>query len=192
MDGSSAGLSAVDSYGKQSVKVRLAEPADAEKIRAVINRAFRPAEGFFVDDDRINVAGVLSFLDTGRFLLAENEQQLVGCVYVEPRPTSNPEDCKAYLGLLAVDPAYQQCGFGSMLMDAAEDYSRALGAAFMDIKVVSLREGLFGYYRRRGYVETGTSPFPAEVVTKVSCHFVEMSKPLNHAQQTDGTLASSS
>jgi predicted N-acetyltransferase YhbS len=189
MDGSSTGLRPVAAHWKQSVKVRLADTGDAEKIRTVINCAFRPAEGFFVEDDRIDVAGVRSFLETGRFLLAENEQQLVGCVYVEPRPTGTPETCRAYLGLLAVAPAYQHCGVGSVLMDAAEDYSRAQGAAFMDIKVVSLREGLFGYYRRRGYVETGTSAFPAEVVTKVSCHFVEMSKPLNQTQPSDMTVA---
>jgi hypothetical protein len=27
-------------------------------------------------------------------------------------------------------------------------------------------------------VETGTAPFPADIVTKVPCHFVTMSKPL--------------
>jgi hypothetical protein len=48
----------------------------------------------------------------------------------------------------------------------------------MDIKVVNLREDLPRFYARRGYVETGTSPFPAEIETKLACHFIEMSKPL--------------
>ena len=66
-----------------------------------------------------------------------------------------------------------------MLMDAAEDYCRTLGLKFMDIKVVNLRETLAVFYRKRGYVETGTSAFPAEVVTKLPCHFIDMSKHLD-------------
>jgi hypothetical protein len=63
-------------------------------------------------------------------------------------------------------------------MDAAEEYCRGLDCRFMDMNVVNLREDLFGFYRRRGYLETGTSPFPAEVKTKLPCHFIEMTKPL--------------
>lgn len=196
---------------RRHVQVRIAHPEDAERIRILINSAFRVAEGFFVDEDRVDVGSVRNFLTTGKFLLAETEELLLGCVYVEPerfpaneslalvdRPLADPKQVdrpageirdspaevrkakfsRAYLGLLAVDPAYQQSGLGTLLMDAAEDHCRRLGASFMDIKVVSLREELFGYYRRRGYVETGTSPFPTAVVTRVSCHFIEMAKPL--------------
>ena len=63
-------------------------------------------------------------------------------------------------------------------MDAAEDYCRGLACRFMDILVVNLRKELAGFYQGRGYVETGTSPFPAHVKTKVPCHFIEMSKAL--------------
>ena len=86
--------------------------------------------------------------------------------------------------MLAVDPGAQQSGLGFMLMDAAEDYCRALGLRFMDIKVVNLREELAGFYRKRGYVETGTSAFPAEVETKLPCHFIDMSKPLDAHKAT--------
>jgi len=112
---------------------------------------------------------------SGNFLLAENEHALLGCVYVEPchldsnRSAAESEE-RAYLGLLAVDPGAQQSGLGSLLMDAAEDYCRALGLRFMDIKVVNLREELTGFYGKRGYVETGTSAFPTEVETKLPCH----------------------
>ena len=127
---------------------------------------------------------MLNFLSSGKFLLAENEDTLLGCVYVEPshvdshRSAAESQD-SAYLGLLAVGPEHQQSGLGSMLMDAAEDYCRGLGLRFMDIKVVNLRAELGGFYRKRGYVETGTSAFPAEVETKLPCHFIDMSKPLD-------------
>lgn len=196
-------------HPRHPVPVRLATPEDAERITIAINSAFRLVEEFFVDGDRIDAGSVLNLLRSGQFLLAESEGTLLGCVYVERRTFSvelspgiqdsppseeselkngvlnsqstirNPQFSRAYLGLLAVDPAHQQYGIGSALMDAAEDYCRVQGATFMDIKVVSLREGLFGFYRKRGYVETGTSPFPAEVETKVPCHFIDMSKPLN-------------
>lgn len=166
-----------------SVRVRIAQKEDAEKITSIINSAFRRAEEFFVDGDRINVESVLTFLNSGKFLLAESEDTLLGCVYVEPHAiyadhSSDHLQDRAYLGLLSVDPAHQQCGLGSVLMDAAEEYCRGLGASFMNIKVVNLREELLPYYRKRGYVEIGTSRFPADVEAKVSCHFIDMSKPL--------------
>lgn len=173
-----------------SMQVRLAKPDDAERIMSVINSAFRRAEEFFVDGDRIDVRSVLNFLNSGTFLLAESEGALLGCVYVEPCPvdgdrsSASPQD-RAYLGLLAVDPAHQQSGLGSALMDAAEDYGRGLGVGFMDIKVVNLREKLFGFYSRRGYIVTGTSPFPADVETKVSCHFIDMSKRLHEDRRQE-------
>lgn len=177
-------MNSLNSHQSRTVRVRLAKPDDAEMITTVINCAFRPAEDFFVEGDRVDLSSVLNFLNSGKFLLAESEGTLLGCVYVEPhhletnRPSTQSQE-RAYLGLLSVDPGHQQSGMGTLLMEAAEDYCRELGIGFMDIKVVSLREGLFGFYRKRGYVETGTSPFPAEVETLLPCHFIDMSKPLN-------------
>ena len=173
-------MTGVDSRESKSVRIRIAQREDAEKITTVINSAFRAAEEFFVEGNRVDVAEVLNFLSSGKFLLAESDHTLLGCVYVEPRESQD----RAYLGLLAVDPGRQQSGLGSMLMDAGEDYCRALGLRFMDIKVVNLREELAGFYRKRGYVETGTSAFPAEVETKLRCHFIDMSKPLDADKAT--------
>jgi GNAT superfamily N-acetyltransferase len=150
----------------------MASLQDAEKITTLINSAFRRAEGFFLDADRIGVESVRDFFLKGKFLLVESDCVVTACVYVELR------DGRAYLGLLAVDPTRQNCGFGSLLMDAAEENGRGMGCRFMDIQVVNLREDLFGFYRRRGYLETGTHPFPTDVETKLPCHFIVMSKPL--------------
>jgi GNAT superfamily N-acetyltransferase len=158
----------------QSVQVRIAKREDAERIMVIINSAFRRAEEFFIDGDRIDLESVLNYLDTGKFLLAESEHLLVGCVYVQPH---RPLD-RAYLGLLSVEPAHQQSGLGSLLMEAAEDYCQGLSCRYIDIKVVNLREDLPAFYRRRGYVETGTSAFPADLETKLPVHFIEMSKTL--------------
>lgn len=153
-------------------KIRIATSADDEKITAVINAAFKIAEGFFVDGNRITLEDVRQHRAKGAFLVAENEAAITGCVYLEPRGE------RAYLGLLSVDPALQQGGLGSRLMEAGEEYCRAQGARFMDIYIVNLRTELPAFYERRGYVENGTTPFPPDVPTKQPCHFINMTKPL--------------
>ena len=152
--------------------IRVATPADAAKITSVINAAFCIAEGFFMDGNRITQAEVEDSLAKGAFLLAETDDQLDGCVYVELRGE------RSYLGLLSVDPDRQQGGLGSLLMNEAESYCRDRGSSFMDILIVSLREDLPSFYRKRGYVENGTTPFPADVETKIPCHFINMAKSL--------------
>ena len=161
----------------QPVHIRIAEASDARQIMAVINSAFRVAEEFFCFEDRITLEEVERLLTTGTFLVAEaparGDRVLAGCVYVELK-----DNDRAYLGLLSVDPSQQQSGLGSSLMVAAEKHCRELGRRFMDIWIVNLRTELGPFYRRRGYVETGTQPFPPEVQTKHPCHFITMTKPL--------------
>ena len=153
-------------------EIRLGVPSDAENITAVINAAFRIAEGFFIDGNRITLAEVQQSFVSGAFLVAAEGDNLSGCVYVEPRGE------RAYLGLLSVDPAQQGKGLGSRLMTAAEEYGREQGARFMDIYIVNLRTDLPPFYQERGYCENGTTPFPPDVPTKQPCHFLNMSKPL--------------
>ena len=152
--------------------IRIATTGDAPGITAVINAAFRIAEKFFIDGNRITQAEVEESLAKGAFLLAEANGKLNGCVYLELRGE------RSYLGLLSVDPACQQSGLGSLLMAEAEKYCRERGSHGMDILIVSLREDLPSFYKRRGYVASGTSPFPAHVPTKIPCHFINMSKSL--------------
>ena len=150
--------------------IRIATTKDAPAITAVINAAFRIAEEFFVDGNRITQAEVEELLAKGAFLLAETNGKLNGCVYVELRGE------RSYLGLLSVDPACQQSGLGSLLMVEAEKYCRERGSRGMDILIVSLREELPSFYQKRGYVASGTTPFPPDVPTKIPCHFINMSK----------------
>jgi N-acetylglutamate synthase-like GNAT family acetyltransferase len=152
--------------------VRLADLKDALQITAVINASFREVEEFFVAGDRIDLAEVRELFSKGKFLLAETDGKVVGCVYIEPRGE------RAYLGLLAVDPEIQQSGVGSALMNAAEEYCSGLGCRYMDIKIVNLRESLPAFYHKRGYIKTGESPFPEEIETILPCHFIDMSKQL--------------
>jgi GNAT superfamily N-acetyltransferase len=157
------------------MQVRLADDPDADSITALINVAFKAAEGFLIDRDRITLESVQSLLQTGKFLLVEadgNSGALAGCVYVELRGE------RAYLGLLSVDPSLQKGGLGSALMNAAEEYCVRTGCRFMDLQLINLREELPGFYRRRGYIENGIAPLTAGITPKLPCHFVKMSKTL--------------
>jgi ribosomal protein S18 acetylase RimI-like enzyme len=165
-------LSKLICMSNSTLPIRVATSADAAAITAVINAAFRIAEGFFIESKRITEAEVEESLEKGAFLLAENAEKLNGCVYVEMRGT------RSYLGLLSVDPECQQGGIGSLLMNEAERYCRERGSQFMDILIVHLREDLPSFYKKRGYTEDGTSPFPADVKTLMPVHFINMSKRL--------------
>jgi N-acetylglutamate synthase-like GNAT family acetyltransferase len=154
------------------LQIRWAEARDVGAIVRLINVAFGAAESFFIERDRISAESLQPMLEKGKFLLAEDAAGLVGCVLVELRGE------RAYFGLLAVDPARQHRGLGRRLVDKAENHARAAGCRAMDLRIVSLRAELPPFYRRLGYAETGTAPFPEEIKSKLPCHFVLMSKPL--------------
>jgi len=154
------------------LQIRWAVACDVADIVRVINVAFRAAESFFIERDRISAESLRTMLEKGNFLLAEDAGGLAGCVLVELRGE------RAYFGLLAVDPARQHRGLGRRLIDEAENHARAAGCRVMDLRIVNLRAELPPFYRRLGYSEAGTEPFPAEIQSKLACHFVVMSKPL--------------
>jgi len=155
-----------------NLRLRCATSADARAIAHLVNDAFRLERLIFTTEDRTNPEEVRGMLQKGEFLLAEDGGSLVGCVYLEPQG----ERC--YLGLLSIDPVRQRAGLGTSLMAAAEDRCRNTGVRWIDLRLVNLRKGLPEYYRRLGYIESGTAPFPSHVKTTQPCHFINMSKEL--------------
>lgn len=151
--------------------IRPANPSDAAQIAPLVNLAFR-VERFFVYGDRTNAEQIIAMFQTGMFLLAESATELLGCIYLEIRGD------RAYFGLLSVNPAHQHQGVGRELASEAERRARDAGCHFMDILIVNVRTELIPIYARMGYVESGTAPFPANVPTKMPCHFLRMSKNL--------------
>jgi GNAT superfamily N-acetyltransferase len=153
-------------------QTRIATPADADRLLDLINRAYDAAERFFLDGPRLTIAELRHRLASGAFVVTDAAGgELGACIYV--RVTGD----RAYLGLLAVDPARQRAGHGGLLLDAAEAHCREQGCAAIDIEVVNLRTELLPRYEARGYERTGTAPFEDARLTRPA-HFVRLSKAL--------------
>jgi N-acetylglutamate synthase-like GNAT family acetyltransferase len=100
------------------LQIRWADAGHVQAIMRVVNVAFRRAESFFVERDRIDAEKLCPMMENGRFLLAEDAGELLGCVYLELRGE------RAYFGLLAVDPSRQGNGLGRRLIQEVEDSAR--------------------------------------------------------------------
>jgi N-acetylglutamate synthase-like GNAT family acetyltransferase len=153
------------------ISIRTASEADAGAIARLVNTAFL-AEQFFIERDRTNPATVRGLLQKGKFLLAEDGPNLVGCVYTELRGE------RGYFGMLSIDPPRQQMGVGHRLVDTVEQYFRGAGCKFSDLMIVNVRTELHTLYHRWGYADTGTGIYDDPTPTKIPVHFIKMSKPL--------------
>ena len=132
--------------------VRRATAQDHETLLHIINEAYL-VERFFVDGDRIAPDGLTRVMGEGTFLLGEDDGRARACVYVELRGQ------RGYFGLLSVDPSSQHGGWGRRMIAAAEAYCRDARCVALDINVVNLRTEPPPFYKRLGYIETGSAPF---------------------------------
>jgi N-acetylglutamate synthase-like GNAT family acetyltransferase len=155
----------------KETSIRRAREGDAAALVRLINAAFQ-VERFFLASDRLNLAEVRSRMERGEFLLLEDADGLVGCVYAELRGE------RGYIGLLSVEPERQKSGLSRLLMDAAEQYFRQENCRIAELRIVNLRTELPPYYRHLGYREAGTEPFPKEIPAILPCHFIVMMKEL--------------
>jgi ribosomal protein S18 acetylase RimI-like enzyme len=169
------------------ISYRYAVPADAAAVRVLIERCYRGSEaarGWTNESDlltgpRTSEVEVLEFIadpDT-RFLLAEIDGALVGCVLLERRGDA------AYFGMFSIDPGAQSGGLGKAVLAQAEAAVREIwGARAMTMVVINLRQPLIEWYQRRGYRLTGhTEPFPFGPTTgetRRDFHLLELRKEL--------------
>jgi N-acetylglutamate synthase-like GNAT family acetyltransferase len=151
--------------------VRTARENDADVIARLVNTAFL-VEQFFIERDRTNPETVRALMENGKFLLAEDGTNLVGCVYFEVRGN------RGYFGMLSIDPSRQGMGLGHRLVNDVEKYFRDTGCKFCDLKIVNVRTDLHDLYHRWGYIDSGTAVYDDPTPTKIPVHFVLMSKPL--------------
>lgn len=159
---------------RANLQIRLAGGSDSDRLIPLINIAFSIAEPFMTGP-RTDPERLAAVMAKGEILLAGDEAgSLAASIYTEVRGE------RGYLGMLAVDPARQGGGIGRRMMEAAEDHLRARGCVAVDLTVLSLRPELPPFYRKLGYVETGTEEFcyPHPIKGGLECHCVVMSKAL--------------
>lgn len=152
--------------------LRRAVCKDVDAIVRLVNLAFL-AESPYITGERIDADGVRVMFGKGVFLLAEQADALVACVFVSPRGE------RAHLGLVSVAPDRQGAGLGSQLMAGAEAHCRAAGYREMELRFINHRTELLRFYRKLGFAETGmTEQMPDTSRIKVPFHFVQMCKRL--------------
>lgn len=166
-----------------TVTYRIAGPADAPAVRALIESGYRgdsarkgwSNEADLLDGDRTTPEEVAAMIAAPekRVLLAERDGALVGTVTI-----TDLGGGLAYMGLLCIDPDLQAGGLGRALVNEVEKLAaREFGATRMELIVVDARTELIAWYERRGYVRTGElRPFPLPL--DVSFQMVVLERPL--------------
>ncbi|WP_158944845.1 GNAT family N-acetyltransferase [Granulicella sp. S190] len=107
------------------------------------------------------------------FLLLEEQDELIGLIYVELR-----ENGHAYHGLLAIHPEKQSRGIGRQLLQTAWNFCRSNGCTVADAEVVNLRPDLIERYQRLGFKIVGEAPYHRPEILLQPCHFVLIQKDL--------------
>jgi GNAT superfamily N-acetyltransferase len=152
------------------VRLRPAAAADIPAIVRISNLAYE-VENAILRGPRTDPEDIAQLMAEGRFL-----------VLGDPEPRASIyfklDGQRSYLGLLAVDPAWQGRGFARILVAAAEAACREAGSRFMDLTVVNLRVELFPFYARLGYAPGASLPFPRPAKVLRPCHLIEFTKPL--------------
>lgn len=155
--------------------LRLATGSDAAALKALINRAFA-VERFFLVHERVTRKQIESAFGRGSFLLLEPDGVIQGAVFCETGGEIAPGIGR--IGMLSVEPGLQGQGIGRRLVAEAESFFRNHGCTFSELRIVDLRRELPPFYRKLGYVEVATEPFPDDIEVTMPCHLVRMSKTL--------------
>lgn len=166
------GRSTPTAASKSQLTIRLARVDEAAQIVGLIKLIFRGKE-HYSRASFANARDVEQLMAQGNFLLAENENGIIGCAYLEPRIEASRLD------LLAVAPSQQRAGIGSQLLEAAERLSSSMQCLFMHLRVINLHWETIKFCRRRGYVEFGLESLDRDQPVSLHCHIVRMCKQLN-------------
>ncbi|MFO1496715.1 MAG: GNAT family N-acetyltransferase [Lysobacterales bacterium] len=138
---------------------RPAEQADVAAIVTLVESAYRgdesrkgwTTEADLLDGQRIDVDGVRALLDRdgSMVVLAEREDDLVGCAHLEKQGDA------AYFGMFAVRPGLQGGGVGDAILRECERLAQAWRLRAVRMTVIWTRSELIAWYERRGYRATG-------------------------------------
>ena len=146
------------------MKIRIAGREDLNELNKLVNSAYRgdssrkgwTTEADLLDGIRTSETSLEEMIarPNAVILLAE-QNELEGCVYLEQ------QDKTLYLGMLTVKPDLQGKGLGAKLMTASEERAKQLGCNKIRMTVITVRDELIAFYKRKGFEDTGErAPFP--------------------------------
>ena len=165
---------------------RVATNDDIPGLNGLVNSAYRgegSKQGWTTEADLLD--GIRTSEDSLRemierldavIVLAEQDNEMKGCVYLEKQADA------LYLGMLTVRPNLQGKGLGTQLLHAAEERAKEIGCQKIRMTVITVREELIAYYKRKGYKDTGErKPFPNDPkfgIPKRELEFLVMEKEI--------------
>lgn len=145
-----------------------AQPGDCSRLVEVVQRAYRGGlaevgwknEHHLVTGPRIDEAKMADLLEASdkAVLKVVVDGVIAACVLAEKHGEA------VHIGMLAVDPSYQNLKIGKVLVSSAEKYARKnFASRVAKMFVLAQRAELLAWYGRLGYEPNGEKEdFPAE------------------------------
>jgi N-acetylglutamate synthase-like GNAT family acetyltransferase len=135
---------------------RRAEPADCERIAALLRRAFLPFESLYTKQGfEATTPGqelVRQRLAEGPTWVALRGSDIVGTL------SALPQDRRLYVRSTAVDPEMRGRGIGGQLLARAEAHARELRLPRMVLSTTPFLLSAIALYARAGFAQTGEGP----------------------------------
>lgn len=135
-------------FFKEDLRLRSIGESDIDLLVPIINDAYsyqNSAKG----EPRTNPEHLRKRVTETNFYVLENDQELMGCVYLEPKGKA------LHFGLLTLIPEYRKKGIATEILNAIDQYAKDNGFNSIDLDYMSLAPWLKSYYQRYGFAETG-------------------------------------
>jgi RimJ/RimL family protein N-acetyltransferase len=143
-----------------AVRIRPAEPGDAQALVALLNAVGAEPEGWLLSDPSMrSVAAERRYVRSVRrhpdavLLVAEVNGQIAGRLSLarDPHPSSGHV---ADFGLTVAAP-YRRRGIGTALLSRADEWARRAGIRKLELHVFPHNEAAIALYEKVGYVREG-------------------------------------
>lgn len=142
-----------------TLRVALAEPAQAEAVQAVLRGAFAEQATLVPPSGTANepLETIEAAIESGQTVVALLDGVVVGTVRHHVMPDT------IYLGRLGVLPEYRRLGVASALVEWCQEVlAPTEGRTTIDVEVRAALPGNVALFRGLGFSEIGTYPHPAD------------------------------
>lgn len=150
---------------------RQAENKDVKAIVTLVDSAYRgetSRAGWTTEADLLGgrrtfseeVEEIIAAVQN-KIILLEHDDELLASVHIK-KSDSNEANGRAYLGMFAVSPKFQNQGIGKVLLKYVESFvAEEWQCSEMEMSVIRQRVELIAWYEKMGYRVTGeTRAFP--------------------------------